>query len=219
MIALVTGASKGIGRAIADLLEKQGYELLTPSHQELDLASSQSVDTYLAKLSQPIDVLINNAGINPLGELANLTDRNIEETMMVNLVSPLRLIRGVVKGMKASKYGRIVNISSIWSVAAKSGRSVYSISKAGINALTRSLAVELAADNILINAVAPGFTDTELTRKNLSAAEIEQVKGQIPLRRLAQPQEIAELVAFLCSQNNTYITGQTILIDGGFTCQ
>jgi len=219
MIALVTGASKGIGKAIAELLKNNGVEVLTPTHKELDLASDLSVDAYLARVNKPIDILINNAGINPLGELSALSDKNIEETLRVNLISPLRLLRGVAKGMKERKFGRIVNISSIWSVVSKPGRSIYSISKAGLNALTSSLAVELAADNILVNAVAPGFTDTELTRKNLAAAEIGKLKQQIPLQRLAKPLEIAELVVFLCSEKNTYITGQTLLIDGGFTCQ
>lgn len=218
MIALITGASKGIGEAIAELLIKNRIEVLLPSHQELDLASNDSVDCYLAGLKQPIDILINNAGINPLGETIELQDKNIEETIRVNLISPLRLIRGIVPGMIQKKYGRIVNISSVWSVVAKPGRVVYSITKSGLNAMTRSMAVELAQYDILINAVAPGFVDTDLTRKNILPVDLEKLKQQIPLGRLAEPAEVAELVLFLSSEKNKYLTGQTIIMDGGYTC-
>jgi len=217
-VALITGASRGIGFAIAELLKKNEIEALVPSHTELDLSSNQSVDSYLSKLKTSVDILVNNAGINPLGEIAQLSDQDIEETIQVNLVSPLRLIRGILPGMLKKNYGRIVNISSIWSTVSKTGRGIYAISKSGINALTRSIAIETAKNNVLINAVAPGFTNTELTKKNNPKEALERIEKQIPLGRLAEPAEIAELVLFLCSEKNSYITGQTILIDGGFTC-
>jgi 3-oxoacyl-[acyl-carrier protein] reductase len=121
--------------------------------------------------------------------------------------------------MKRNNYGRIVNISSVWSKVTKPGRLVYSMTKSGLNALTRSLAVELAESNILVNSVAPGYVNTELTKQNNTPAEIEKIKETIPLRRLAEPEEIAETVAFLVSSRNTYITGQVIIADGGYTCR
>jgi 3-oxoacyl-[acyl-carrier protein] reductase len=121
--------------------------------------------------------------------------------------------------MMARRFGRIVNISSIWSIVSKKRRLTYSASKAGLNGMTRALAVELAPYNILINAVAPGYVNTELTRQNNSEQDIHAIKETIPLRRLAEPSEIAETVFFLCSERNTYITGQVITVDGGFTCQ
>jgi 3-oxoacyl-[acyl-carrier protein] reductase len=116
-------------------------------------------------------------------------------------------------------YGRIVNISSIWSGVAKPRRFVYATTKAGINGMTRALAVELASAGVLVNALAPGFVDTELTRQNNSAEAILLIAASIPVGRLAEPREIAEVAAFLCSQRNGYLTGQTIFVDGGFTCQ
>ena len=217
-IALVTGASKGIGLAITEKLKENQIEVLAPLHRELDLASNNSVDAYLAKLNRPIDILVNNAGINPLGETVRLKDENIEETIRVNLISPLRLIRGIVPSMIKNKYGRILNISSLWSVVSKPGRGVYSATKSGLNAITRSAAVELAGYNILVNAIAPGFVNTELTRENIPEPELRIIREKIPLGRLAETAEIAELAYFLCSDKNTYLTGQTILIDGGYTC-
>ena len=119
--------------------------------------------------------------------------------------------------MQKNKWGRIVNISSAYSFLAREGRSAYSSSKAGLDALTRSLAVEYSSDNILVNSVAPGFVDTELTRKNNSKSEIEKICSSIPMRRLASSDEIAKIVFFLSSEENTYITGQTIVADGGFS--
>ena len=218
MKALITGASKGIGSEIAEVLKGNGIEVICPSHAELDLSDNKSVDRYLAGLKMGIDILINNAGINPLADIANLDDNNIEEALRVNLISPLRLIRGLLPQMIKNRYGRIISLSSIWSMVSKPKRIIYAISKSGINAMTRSLAVELAPHNILVNAVAPGFVDTELTRKNNPPQELDKIKSNIPLGRLAEQKEIAELVWFLCSEKNSYITGQTIVIDGGYTC-
>jgi 3-oxoacyl-[acyl-carrier protein] reductase len=142
----------------------------------------------------------------------------MQDTLQINLVAPLRLVRGLVAGMMARRYGRIVNISSIWSVVSKPHRITYAASKSGLNGLTRTLAVELAPHNILVNAVAPGYVLTEMTRQNNTEADLEAIRRTIPAQRLAGPDEIAEVVAFLCSEANSYLTGQTLLVDGGFTC-
>ena len=120
--------------------------------------------------------------------------------------------------MIKKRYGRIVNISSVWSAVAKPGRVAYAASKSGLDAVTRTTAVEFAKYNVLVNSIAPGFVNTELTKKNNSQTQLEQIKQQIPLGRLAETSEIAEFAAFLASERNTFITGQTILMDGGYTC-
>jgi NAD(P)-dependent dehydrogenase (short-subunit alcohol dehydrogenase family) len=193
--------------------------LLVPSRRELDLLSDHSVDLFLRALDEPVDILVNDAGINRLGDFAAYTDSDLEDTMRTNLVAPIRLARGLIPGMIDRKYGRIMNISSIWSVVSKPGRLAYSVSKSGLNAFTRSLAVEVARYNILVNAVAPGYVNTELTRQNNTEQDIQNISKMIPIQRLAEPEEIARLVAFLCSEQNTYVTGQCLFIDGGYTCQ
>lgn len=217
--ALVTGASRGIGAAITSKMRKAGINVLTPSREQLDLSANASIDYFLRTITEPIDILINNAGINLIAAGAEVSDQNIEQTIQVNLVAPIRLIRGIIPHMIQKGYGRIVNISSIWSLMSKPGRLTYSASKAGLNGITRTLAIELAASNILVNAVAPGYTNTELTMINNTQAQVEEIKKLIPLGRLAEPEEIAEVVYFLCSSANTYITGQVIFADGGFSCQ
>jgi 3-oxoacyl-[acyl-carrier protein] reductase len=217
--ALVTGASRGIGRAIADQFRRDGVRLLVPSRRELDLLSARSVDSFLQALDEPVDILVNDAGINRIADFRALSDGDLEDTMLTNLISPIRLARGLIPGMIQRKYGKIVNISSIWSVISKPGRLPYSVTKSGLNAFTRSLAVELAPFNILVNAVAPGYVNTELTRQNNSEKDLDNIRKTIPMQRLAEPEEIARLVTFLCSEQNTYLTGQCLLIDGGYTCQ
>lgn len=217
--ALVTGASRGIGAAIAQKMRNEDIYVLTPNRQQLDLSSNESIDAFLSSLDVPIDILINNAGINTISRTIEVTDQNIENTLQLNLVAPLRLSRGIIPQMIQRRFGRIVNVSSIWSVVSKPGRVTYAASKAGLNSLTQTLALELAPYNILVNAVAPGYTNTELTKMNNTADQIEEIKKLIPLGRLAEPEDIAEVVYFLCSQANRYITGQVILADGGFSCQ
>jgi NAD(P)-dependent dehydrogenase (short-subunit alcohol dehydrogenase family) len=216
--ALVTGASRGIGKAIADQLQEDGVRLLVPSRKELDLLANPSIDLYLKALTEPVDILVNDAGINRLGDFTVFSDADLEDTMRINLVAPIRLTRGLIPGMMKRKYGRIVNISSIWSVISKPGRLTYSVSKSGLNAFTRSLAVEMAPYNILVNTVAPGYVNTELTRQNNSEQDLQNIRTMIPMQRLAEPEEIARLVAYLCSEQNTYLTGQCLVIDGGYTC-
>lgn len=216
--ALITGASRGIGKAIAKKFEEHGYEVVTPTRQELNLMDKASIETYIQTHKDDyFDVIVNNAGINDVNEIDKITDEEIDSMIATNLVAPIKLLRGFTGAMKAHHYGRIVNIGSIWAVVSKGGRCVYSATKNGIHGVTNTLAVELAPDNILVNTVCPGFTLTELTRKNNTPEEIAKISEDIPMGRMAEPEEMAEVVYFLCSEQNTYLTGQKITVDGGFS--
>lgn len=215
--ALVTGASRGLGKVFAEQLMKDGMRVITPGRQQLDLLSNKTIDYYLSSLTEPIDVLVNDAGINRVSQ-TDFSDVDLAETLQVNLIAPIRLARGLIPGMIQRRYGRIVNISSIWSIVSKPGRITYAVSKTGLNGYTRSLAVELAPYNILVNAVAPGYVNTELTRQNNTEEDLQFICQTIPVKRLAEPVEIARLVSFLCSENNSYMTGQCLVIDGGYSC-
>jgi NAD(P)-dependent dehydrogenase (short-subunit alcohol dehydrogenase family) len=217
--ALVTGAARGIGKAIADSLSEHQVLVLTPPRQELDLASIQSVQSWISRTPQTINILVNNAGENPVGPLDGITPETWARAMTVNLTAPLLLLQHCARSMRATGWGRIVNISSCYSIATRTGRASYGAAKAGLNSITRSAALEFASDGVLVNSVCPGFVETDLTRANNSPAQIAALAAQVPLGRLAQPAEIARLVAFLTSDDNTYITGQTIVIDGGFLLQ
>jgi 3-oxoacyl-[acyl-carrier protein] reductase len=166
-----------------------------------------------------VDILVNNAGVNRIAPYEAVTDDSLQETLQVNLIAPMRLARALAPRMAARAYGRIVNISSIWSVVSKGGRLPYSMSKSGLNGMTRTLAVEVAPFNVLVNGVAPGFVNTELTKQNNTEQDLTAIRCTIAMRRLAEPEEIAEVVSFLCSERNSYITGQTIVVDGGFSIQ
>jgi len=218
MKVLITGGSRGIGKATAQKFREEGYEVYTPTRQELDLADDNSVEKYVKNNKNiNFDVIINNAGINDINELENVTDIEIENMFQVNLLGPIKLLRGLVGGMKQNHYGRIINIGSIWAVVSKEGRSIYSATKNGIHGITNALAIELAPYGVLVNTVCPGFTLTELTKKNNSDEAITSISKGIPVGRMAEPKEIAETIYFLGSNFNTYITGQKIVVDGGYS--
>ncbi len=217
-IALVTGGSKGIGKAVCEKLEALGYVVAAPAHCELDLSSSESVKAFLELHKNDVyDVIINNAGINDINDIEMVTDEEIERAMQINLVSPLKILRKFVPAMKEKRYGRIVNIGSIWGIVSKRGRVVYSMTKHGIHGITKTLAVELAEYNILVNTICPGYTLTELTYKNNSEEQIRNIEKDIPIQRMARPDEIADAIIYFAQDRNTYITGQLIAVDGGFT--
>ncbi len=212
---LITGASSGIGKSIAKILEKKGFNCITPNRSELDISSLDSIEAYFSLLDENIDGLVNNAAINITHHISEINNTDTEKMINTNLIAPLRIIQLVVSGMK-KKGGKIVNISSIWGVRSKEFRTLYSMTKFGINGMTKSLSRELAHSNILVNSIAPGYVNTEMTNRNVSQDEQDKIKRSIPLGRFAESSEIAHLVAFLLSDDNTYITGQTIVIDGGY---
>ncbi|MFA6635554.1 MAG: SDR family oxidoreductase [Candidatus Omnitrophota bacterium] len=234
--ALVTGATRGIGKAIADDLYSLGADLiLTGTHQDqidelnlkggdrkkyycVDFSNHDAVKDFTETLSahNNIDICINNAGINRIDLLEQTKEEDFDDIMAVNLKGPYMVTRAVCPGMKARGYGRIVNISSIWGVISKKGRSIYSASKFGLIGLTKTISNEMASSGVLVNAVSPGFVLTDLTKSTLSKKEIDELAKQVPAGRLADPGEIARVVVFLVSGLNTYLTGKNIVVDGGF---
>lgn len=212
----ITGGSRGIGRAIVEVLKKN-YIIVAPTREELDLSSKKSISNYLKKNKNlKVEILINNAGVNLPQWIEEMEDNNIVETIQINLIAPVMLTRGLVGNMKKNKWGRIINISSAFGIVSRGKQVLYSATKHGINGMTKALALELAQYNILVNSVCPGFTKTDLVAKKNSLEKISQIQADIPLGRLAEPKEIGELVKFLISEKNTYMTGSTIVIDGGF---
>lgn len=218
-VVLITGGSRGIGREIANLFRENGYKVYTPSRQEMDLNDNNSILNYCNQLPECVDVIVNNAGINTIATLGKLSDAILDEMIQINLKAPLKIVQCLQNRIGVKSQGKIVNISSVWSCVSKEGRVGYTATKTAINGITRTLALEFSDKNVLVNSVAPGFVNTELTRQNNTPEEIEKIAATIPIGRLAVPKEIAELVFFLASDKNSYITGQTILIDGGYTCR
>jgi len=163
------------------------------------------------------EILINSAGINKIAPFSDIDPADFERIQQVNIHAPFRLCQAVLPSMRERRWGRIVNIASIFGVVSREFRASYSASKFALDGMTAALAAEVAADGVLANCVSPGFVDTELTRSVLGESGIADVVARIPIRRLAQPGEIAALVAWLVSRENTYVTGQNLVIDGGFT--
>ncbi len=230
-IVFVSGATRGIGASIAQLFIEKGATVYgsatkTTDAQQLGLAGIFAADfTHRKEIegcadfirSIKPDILINNAGINNPSSFELIDHDEFLRIQQVNVFAPMALCQAAIPSMLLSGWGRIVNISSAWSKKGKEQRAPYSSSKFAIDGLTLSLAIEYAKSGILANCVAPGFVDTEMTRRILGDAGIEKILQNVPIGRLAQPAEIAEVVLWLASPHNTYITGQNIAVDGGFT--
>ena len=227
-LALVTGGTRGIGAAIADRLAVDGARVIITSrtahqaaahrHMAVDFSDRAAVDAFAASVrTEPIDILVNNAGINRIAPFSELPAADFDEILDVNLRAAYTCCRAVVTGMRERRWGRIINVSSVFGVVSKEGRAPYSASKFALDGMTAALAAEVAVDGVLANCVAPGFVETDLTRRSLGEEGMRARAERVPIRRLAQPAEIAALAAWLAGPENTYISGQTIVIDGGFT--
>lgn len=228
-VVFLTGSTRGIGAAIYSDLVSAGAAVIgsgTANQKPPGIEEYYSADfstqegiydcaSYLRALRP--DILINNAGINRNAPFVDIDPKDFLRIQQVNLFAPFCLSQAVIPGMKSKGWGRIVNVSSIWGKISKEYRAAYSASKFALDGMTVALALEHAADGILANCVAPGFTDTELTRKMLGEAGIAQLLAKVPIGRMASTEEIAKFIVWLASPENTYITGQNIAIDGGFS--
>lgn len=238
-VALITGASRGIGKEIAFTFAKEGYNIAMNcrkiSQEVLDI--KKEIENYKVKCLivegdvsifedaekitketinefKKIDVLVNNAGITKDMLLLRMKEEDFKNVINVNLVGTFNMSKNVATYMIKAKEGRIINIASVVGISGNAGQSNYAASKAGIIGFTKSLAKELASRNILVNAVAPGFIETDMT-KVLNDDTKEKILDQIPLKRKGSPTEVANVVKFLASSDSSYITGQVINIDGG----
>ena len=239
--ALVTGASRGIGRAIALALARLGHPVAVNfvTHVDdakravaeieaeggeavaiqADVSESAAIDRCFKEVEEafgPIEVLINNAGIRRDGLAVRMSDEVWNEVMRTNLFGPFACTRRALRSMIARRSGRVVNIASVAGLRGSPGQANYSSAKAGLIALTKTLAAEVAARGITVNAVAPGLIKTGLTT-SLKERQFESLVGEIPQGRAGSPSDVAGLVAWLCSKEAAYVTGGLYVVDGGLT--
>jgi len=236
-IAMVTGGSRGIGQAVAKRLYEHGADVaildiddkgaegaaaeLTGKGRTMglaaDVSSHDQVGSAVAAAESelgPIDVLVNNAGLTRDGLLIRMTESDWDAVLTVNLKGPFLMTRLVGRSMMKRRSGRIINVASVVGITGNAGQANYAASKAGLIGFTKAVAKELASRNVLLNAVAPGFIDTAMTRALPETAK-EALKKQIPLQRLGRPEDVAGAVLFLASDLADYITGQVLVVDGG----
>jgi 3-oxoacyl-[acyl-carrier protein] reductase len=234
-IALITGASRGIGRAIAERLADDGFFVIGTATSDagaesisaylgengkgmtLDVADSESVATVIKTINDEFGaptVLVNNAGITRDNLLMRMKDDEWDEIINTNLTSVFRMSKAVLRGMMKVKTGRIINISSVVGSTGNAGQANYAAAKAGMIGFTKSMAKEVGSRNITVNTVAPGFIDTDMTRE-LNDDVKNALLSSIPLSRLGEAKEIAHAVAFLASAGASYITGETLHVNGG----
>jgi len=237
---LITGGTRGIGKQISEDLHELGATVfITGTHSEeiqslnkeaiklrqkkkffvLDFLNKASVNNFIKeiKMNKKIDGLVNNAGINRLNNIQNARAEDWDDMLKVNLTAPFTLLNAISPIMIKNKFGRIVNIASIFGIISKEKRAVYSATKFGLHGLTVGCSNDLAKHNILVNTVSPGFVLTDLTKKNLTSVELQELCNQVPIKRMAETSDISSVVIFLLSNLNQYLTGQNIVVDGGFT--
>jgi len=237
-VALITGAGRGIGRSIAEQFAQEGATVLcvskTPENCQqvaqdiikqggqaeafpMDVSSKESIKTVSEKILEKyknVDILINNAGITRDKLFVRMDDEDWEQVLFTNLFSAFYLCKQFVRPMTLKRWGRIINISSVSGIMGNAGQANYSAAKAGLLGLTKTLAKELACRSITVNAIAPGFIATSMT-KSLPETVVEQAQKIIPLKRFGNPIEVANTAVFLASEDASYITGQVIKVDGG----
>jgi NAD(P)-dependent dehydrogenase (short-subunit alcohol dehydrogenase family) len=217
--AIVTGGTTGIGLAMKTLLEQNSWSVLSLGRSDFDMRNPNGFSEWISTRNVPApNLLICNAGINVPQSIEEQSEIHFQEINQANFLSHKSMIKHFIpKMIQEEKEGRVVFISSTFASRSKFGRSAYSSSKAAMESFIRSCAIEYAKNGILFNSIAPGFIDTQLTRKNNTDDEIQEITKRIPIHRLGLPVEIARLALFLGSSLNGYITGQTINVDGGYS--
>lgn len=211
----VLGGSGGIGKEIVSCFRNYGGTVDAPGHSELDLGNEKNIDSYFQCHPKNYDVLVYAAGINNPESFENLTAQAISNILEVNTLGFITVCRHLVPEMRKNG-GHILAISSLYGVISRKKRLPYALSKHALIGVIQTLALELAEAGILVNAISPGFIETEMTHKNNSPEKIAELVSNIPLKRLGHGKDIGETAAFLCSGKNRYITGQNIIVDGGY---
>lgn len=212
----ITGGNGEIGGAISALFNINNYNIISPSSTELDCGNVESINKYFHEQSLPnIDAFVHCAGINNPKSFIDIMPDTILQTIQINTLSFLYIIQHL-NAFFVNSESRIVGISSIYGTISRNKRLEYATSKHGLKGMVQSLALELAQKGILVNAVSPGFIATKLTYKNNTQTVIDDLIADIPLKKLGSPEYVAELVYFLCSEKNQFITGQDIIMDGGY---
>ena len=215
---LVLGARGDIGAAIVEQFEREGHDVTAVGRGEFDLQSPAEIRAFFS--NRPCDwrVLVHSAGLNRPKPFDDTSIEEIEGSLQANLLGFLRVLKYVAPTLADGEGGRVVMLSSIYGSLGRAGRLPYVMSKHALIGAARTLAIEYGARNVMVNTLSPGYVDTKLTRQNNDEATIERFRSGIPVRRLAAPTDIAEVCSFLCSPRNRYLTGQDIVVDGGFTC-
>lgn len=212
---LLLGGSGDIGTAIYDKL-KDDFDIVLPSSKDLDLSNLESVRSFLSVHPMSYDFIVYAPGINIKKSIEDVSEFDLDIAIKINLIGLFLLCKNNIGYWKENRFGSIISIGSLFSTSAKADRLPYIVSKHGLYGLVKSLAIELAKYNILVNLISPGYIRTKLTLTNNSKEEISIIENSIPLMRIGNPNEIAHLVNFFV-RDNTYITGQNIIIDGGIS--
>ena len=215
----ITGGRGTIGSSIKTFFLNNGADVDAPSSDDLDLSSVGAVKRYFDLFEGSPDIFIHCAGINELSGIEEIEDEVIKKVFQINFFSAVEVLKRLVPAMRKKQFGRIVMISSLYGIVSREHRVPYSSSKHALNGLVKSVALETAADNVLINAVAPGYIKSKMTDRNLSREEQKEILKSIPTCRFQMAEEIAHMCGFLCSEFNKSITGQVFPVDGGFLCR
>ncbi|MEC1436301.1 elongation factor P 5-aminopentanone reductase [Bacillus spizizenii] len=238
--ALITGASGGIGKSISETLAAEGYNLLLHYNTnqnaaaelaeklretfgvhaetlQADLSAPEGADKLTSSIVQPVDAIVLNSGRSHFGLITDVDNATVQEMVQLHVASPYMLTRNLLPGMIRNKSGAIVAVSSIWGETGASCEVLYSMAKGAQHSFVKGLAKELAPSGIRVNAVAPGAVDTNMMNQ-FTLSEKEEIADEIPIGRLARPQEIADATVFLLSEKASYITGQILSVNGGWHC-
>ena len=234
-VAIVTGGSRGIGRAIVDELLASGHHVVVAdinidglsadgqalTFEKLDVTNAEACNALLEKVVKElgsIDALVNNAGVTRDGLLMRMSEADWDLVLNINLKGVFNVTKAAIRPMMSQKRGKIINIASVVGISGNPGQANYCASKAGVIGFTKSVAKEVASRNITVNAVAPGYIETDMTAK-LNEAQREAMLTIVPMKRAGKPEDVARVVGFLASQAADYVTGQTITVDGGMVMQ